>query len=53
MKPVSKSSELPDFTGPKEGINIVVLDDKDDPDLKRKLAPGEQSCYLILTNLRK
>jgi hypothetical protein len=53
MKPVSKSSELPDFTGPKDGINILLLEVNDDPDLKRALSPGEHSCYLILTNLRK
>jgi hypothetical protein len=53
MKPVSNSSELPDFTGAKDGINIVLLEINDHPDLKRKLAPGEHICYLILTNLRK
>lgn len=53
MKPVSNSSELPDFTGAKDGINILLLDINDHPHLKRKLAPGEHICYLILTNLRK
>ncbi len=53
MKPVSKSGELRDFIGAKDGIYIVLLETNDDPDLKRKLLPGEHSCRLILTNLRK
>jgi tetratricopeptide (TPR) repeat protein len=53
MKPVSKASELREFIGTKDGIYILLLEIHDDPDLKRKLLPGEHSCYLILTNLRK
>jgi tetratricopeptide (TPR) repeat protein len=53
IKPVSNSSELPGLAEAKDGINIVLLDINDHPHLKRKLAPGEHICYLMLTNLRK
>lgn len=53
MKPVSDSSELRDFARAKDGISLLLLDINDHPHLKRKLAPGEHICYLMLTNLRK
>lgn len=53
VKVMSGPIESQDLAKTKDGIEMTLFEIKDDPDLKRKLLPGEHSCYLILTNFRK
>ena len=53
VKIMSGPIESLDLPKTKDGIEMQLFEIKNDPDLKRKLRPGEHSCYLILTNFRK
>ena len=53
VKIMSGPIESLDLQKTKDGIEMQLFEIKNDPDLKRKLRPGEHSCYLILTNFRK
>jgi hypothetical protein len=53
VKIMSGPIESLDLPKTKDGIEMQLFEIKNDPDLKRKLRPGEHSCYLILTNFLK
>ena len=53
MKPVRQRNEVPDLQKAENGIMMTLFEMKVDPSLKRKLSPGEHSCFLILANYRK
>jgi hypothetical protein len=53
MKPSSQRSELPDLQKAENGIMMTLVEMNVDSSLKRKLSPGEHSCYLILANYRR
>jgi tetratricopeptide (TPR) repeat protein len=50
-RPSRDRGEIPRKNEP--GIRMFLVEMQNDPELQRKLGPGEYNCYLILVNLRK